>query len=216
MTAIVARRAHPGVGQRSYVPAVPGRILKLFDPSAPQPQNGLLPLIVSDYVAYYRDREQSAERMAALFLPRFFHNPSLHATALIRLALATPNFLFGLWRTILIWKHSIDINRDMKIGPGLVLPHPINILLGWGLQIGSNVTILHDCSIGGRPTDLSNPMKQPPPDELGQPCPVIEDGVTIYMKCILVGPITIGEGAVIGARSFVTKDVPAGELVKGG
>jgi serine O-acetyltransferase len=216
MAAIVESGGPARATTKGYVAAMPDRFLALFDINAPQPRSGLLPLIISDYVAYYRDRDQSPGRMALLYLPRLFHNPSLHATALIRLALAGPNLFFGLWRTLLISKHSIDINRDMEIGPGLVMPHPINILLGWGLQIGSNVTILHDCSIGGIPTDLRDPMRQPPPEELGRPCPVIEDGVTIYMKSILVGPITIGKDAVIGARSFVTKDVPAGELVKGG
>jgi serine acetyltransferase len=199
-----------------YVPAVLDRILSLFDRSGPQPRGGLLPLIVSDYVAYYRDREESPGRMALLFLPRTLHNPSLHATIMIRLSQATPGFLFGLWRTVLIAKHSIDVNRNMRFGPGFVLPHPVNILLGWGLRVGANVTILHDCSIGGKPTELSNPMRRPPPEEIGQLCPVIEDGVTIYMKSVLIGPITIGRDAVIGARSFVVEDVPAGTVVKGG
>jgi serine O-acetyltransferase len=190
------------------------RITALFDPGGPQPQSGLLPLIVSDYVALYRDNHEPPRRMALLFLPRLVLNPSLHATTLIRLTLASPRFTFGLWRTLLIAKHSIDVNRVMEIGPGLVLPHPIGILLGWGLRVGANVTILHEVSIGGIPTDPSAPMR-PPPGPIGEPCPVIEDGVTILMKSVIVGPITIGEGAVIGARSFVTKDVPAGTTVRG-
>jgi serine O-acetyltransferase len=194
---------------------VSGRILRLFDASAPQPRSGLLPLIISDYVRFYREKNESATRMALLFIPRFLQSPALHATALIRLALATPKFLFGVWRTVLIAKHSIDINRDMKIGPGLMLPHPVNILLGWGLEIGANVTILHDCSIGGHPTDLRDPLKRPDTEELGQVCPVIGDDVTIYMKSVVLGPITIGNGAVLGAKSWVVKDVAADEVVKG-
>jgi serine O-acetyltransferase len=58
-------------------------------------------------------------------------------------------------------------------------------------------------------------MKTPPPEELGRPCPVIGDGVTIYMKTVILGPITIGDHAVIGARAWVVNDVPAGEVVKG-
>jgi serine acetyltransferase len=192
------------------------RILRFFDPAEPQPERGLLPLIVSDYVALYREKNEPPGRMALLFLPRFAQHPALHATAMIRLALATPKFLFGIWRTLLIAKHSIDINRDMQIGPGLMLPHPINILLGWGLRVGANVTILHDCSIGGHPTDLKKPLKRPDTDELGQVCPVIGDRVTIYMKSVILGPITIGDDAVIGARAWVVKDVAAGEVVKGG
>jgi serine O-acetyltransferase len=192
------------------------RILRLFDLEAPQPRSGVLALIVSDYVALYREKNEAPARMAVLFVPRFIQHPALHATAMIRLALVTPKFLFGLWRTLLIAKHSIDINRDMKLGPGLMLPHPVNIVLGWGLVVGANVTILHDCTLGGRPTDPRNPLKRPETEKLGQVCPVIGDGVTIYMKSVILGPITIGNDAVIGARSWVVKDVAAGEVVKGG
>ena len=192
------------------------RVLALFDPKAPQPRSGLLALIISDYVAYYRDRKQFPRKMALLFLPRLFHNPSLHATTLIRLALASPRFTFGLWRTLLISKHSIDISRDIVIGPGFVLPHPVNIVLGWGMEIGANVTVLHDVTIGGRrPIDLSSPMRRPPTEELGLPFCVIEDGVTIYMKSSIMGPLTIGQGAVIGARAWVEEDVESGAMVRG-
>jgi serine O-acetyltransferase len=195
--------------------SVPARVLRLFDAAAPQPRTGLLPLIISDYVAMYREKDESPSRMALLFLPRLAQHPALHATTMIRLALAAPKFLFGIWRTLLIAKHSIDINRDMKIGPGLMLPHPVNVVLGWGLVLGANVTILHDCSIGGWPTDLRRPLKRPETDELGQVCPIIGDGVTIYMKSVILGPITIGNDAVIGARSWVVRDVAPGEVVKG-
>jgi serine O-acetyltransferase len=191
------------------------RILRLFDVDAPQPRSGVFALIASDYVALYREKNEAPARMALMFVPRFIQHPALHATAMIRLALVTPKFLFGLWRTLLISKHSIDINRDMKLGPGLMLPHPMNIVLGWGLEVGANVTILHDCSLGGWPTDPRNPLKRPETEDLGQVCPVIGDRVTIYMKSVILGPVTIGDDAVIGARSWVVRDVAADEVVKG-
>ncbi len=170
---------------------------------------GLLDLIVSDYLAYY-DRYHPADpspaRLALLFVPRMIHNPCLHATALIRLATRSPRFTHGLWRSALIAKHSIDIQADMEIGPGLTLPHPLAIVLGWGVKIGTNVSILHEVTIGGV-------VRQPAGET--QMCPRIGDDVDIYPQSMLVGPIAIGDGAVIGAGSWVDADVGAGSVHRG-
>lgn len=195
------------------------RYLNLFDPGRCSQASGLLELIVSDYLAYYGawpvpgyriltgheppDPPESRLRLALLFIPRLLHNPCLHATALIRLAMASPRFTLGLWRTLLIAKHSIDINPQMEIGPGLVLPHPVGILLGLGLRVGKGVTILHHVSIGGDPRV---------PADSPQLSPVIGDGVIIYTQSIVIGPITVGERAVIGARSWVNRDVAPGAV----
>jgi serine O-acetyltransferase len=44
---------------------------------------------------------------------------------------------------------------------------------------------------------------------------VIGDRVAIYMQSIVVGPIAVGDDAVLGARSWVDKDVPPGAVVSG-
>src|ERR1700738_4823999 len=93
-----------------------------FDPEARRRDDGLVSLIVSDYLAYYKatpmrvkwsvtgsQRDDPPRKLALLFLPRMLHTPCLHATVMIRLALAGPRVLLGLWRTLLIAKHSIDI-----------------------------------------------------------------------------------------------------------
>ena len=170
------------------------RIISRFDPDAPQPDGGLLSLVISDYVAYYcpsamrrrweirtSNKAHSPAKLALLFLPRMLTNPCLHATALMRIALSGPRFLHGLWRTILIGKHSIDIQPNIEIGPGFVLPHPIGINLGWGLRIGRNVTILHNVSIG-----LAVPS--PPGDT--KLSPTLEDDVILFGDAWALGPIT--------------------------
>src|ERR1700677_1579280 len=111
------------------------RFESMFESDRPGRVDGLFGLIVSDYLACYvatptRERlgvavgnkQESASRRALLFLPRVMHTPCLHATVLIRLAMRSPSFTLGLWRTVLIAKHSIDINAGMKIGPGLLFP----------------------------------------------------------------------------------------------
>jgi serine O-acetyltransferase len=189
------------------------RVISLFGTDPRDCGNGLFRLIVSDYLAYYREKErargrpESPQRRALLFLPRVLHNPCLHATILLRLALASPRFTLGLWRTLLIAKHSIDIQPDIEIGPGLKLLHPFGIALGWGLRVGSNVAILHNVSIGAAHRQ---------PEGVYRASPIIEDDVTIYTQSFLSGPITVGRGALIGAGSFVDYDVAPGAVVRGG
>lgn len=195
------------------------RLESLFDPNQPPRSDSLLGLIISDYLAYYvatptrskwgvygSTRRDSPRKLAFLFLPRLAHNPCLHATLLLRLALRSPKFTLGLWRTLLIAKHSIDIHGDIKIGPGLMLPHPVGITIAPTLRIGSNVTILHQVTIGGV-------VRQPEGES--QLSPIIGDDVVIYTQSILVGPITIGDGAVVGAGSLVDQDVASGAVVPG-
>ncbi len=95
-----------------------------------------------------------------------------------------------------------DIFTTCSIGSGIFFPHPYGIVIGDGCIIGKNVSINQNVTLGrkqhGNPGD-----------------PIISDGVTIYTGAVIIGPITIGENAVIGANSVVTKDVPAGATAMG-
>lgn len=195
------------------------RIISRFDPSAPPPDARLLSLVISDYVAYYSptstrrrwelrttNRAHSPAELALLFLPRMLTNPCLHATAMMRIALGGPRFLHGVWRTILIAKHSIDIQPNIEIGPGLVLPHPVGIILGWGLRIGRNVTLLQDVSLG-----LAIPS--PPGDT--KLSPTLEDDVIVFGGAWIFGPVTVGRGSVVGAGGFVEEDVAPDSVCPG-
>jgi serine acetyltransferase len=194
-----------------------GRLISRFDADR-EPGTTLLALIVSDYVAYYAPtptrvrrgvhgsmRHESPERLALMFVPRMISNPCLHATALLRLAMASPRASLGLWRTLLLAKHSIDIQADIRIGPGLMFPHPHGITLGWALRLGRNVTILHGVSIGGLVGEADEE----------QMSPVIGDDVVIYMDSMVLGPIMLGDGSVVAAGSWVDHDLAPGEVHRG-
>ena len=79
----------------------------------------------------------------------------------------------------------------------MVLPHPHNIVIGRNVQIGENCTIYHDATIGQN-LDLF---------------PEIGDNVIIYTGAKVIGGITVGDNAIIGANSVVTKDVSRKALV---
>ncbi|MCG5237498.1 serine O-acetyltransferase EpsC [Xanthobacter oligotrophicus] len=103
------------------------------------------------------------------------------------------------WATCLIF--SSEIALAAKVGGGLYVPHPYGIVVG-SATIGRNLSLLQNVTIGHKNLD-----------DLYDP--VIEDDVQISAGAVLLGPITIGEGAVIGANSVVLKDVPAGGLAIG-
>jgi serine O-acetyltransferase len=179
---------------------------------------GVLTLVISDYLACYRRRAETPRKLALLFLPRLLSNPELHATAMLRLAFAGPRFLLPAWRTILIAKHSIDIMPEIEIGPGLRLPHPFGITLGWATAIGSDVTILQGVTIGGAalPRDLRGSESGPHvPAHVHRPCPRIEDEVIIYPGSMVVGSITLGRGSVVSAQSWLDHDLEPGATHRG-
>jgi serine acetyltransferase len=193
------------------------RLESRFDP-ARDPGGGLLALIISDYLAYYvttptrarwgvngSARRESPRRLALLFLPRLAGNPCLHATVLLRLAMAAPKVTLGLWRSLLLAKHSIDIQADIEVGPGLMFPHPHGITFGWGPRIGRNVTILHGVTIGGLVSR----------EEDSHESPTIGDDVVIYMDSMVLGPITVGDGSVIAAGSWLDHDLAPGAVHRG-
>ena len=97
-------------------------------------------------------------------------------------------------------KYGIDIPSNIKpIGPGFMIDHFSCIVIHTDATIGSGVTIRQGCVIGTN----------------GRGVPTIEDGVDIGSGSAIIGPITVGKGAKIGAHAVVTHDVPAGATVVG-
>lgn len=88
--------------------------------------------------------------------------------------------------------------RGARIGPGLHLVHPFNVLIGRGVEIGEQCQIYHEVTLG---TGQIPGM------------PKIGNRVTIYPGARLLGGIVIGDGTMIGANCVVTKDVPSGSVV---
>jgi serine O-acetyltransferase len=158
-------------------------------------------LFAADYRALYRDRQESSRARRIAFLPRLLTNPSLHAVLLYRVANASPRVLWWFWRHVFVSKHGMDWTGPFEIGPGLRLPHPVGVVIGPGVRLGSEVMIAHNVSIGA--------------DAYGRG-PQIGDRVAIYPGAIIIGDVRIGEGSVVGAGNFVTSDVPPNSIVKRG
>ena len=100
---------------------------------------------------------------------------------------------------------GIEVPTRLKIGPGLVIPHPQGTVLG-AREIGANVTIFHQVTLGARIADFNYDLIQRPK---------VCDGVTLSVGAKILGPLTLGERATIGANAVVLEDVPAGATAAG-
>jgi serine O-acetyltransferase len=89
-----------------------------------------------------------------------------------------------------------------EIGSGFQMPHPTGIVIGDGTVIGDNVLILQNVTLGRRAITQAG-------------CPVIKNGVQILAGAVIVGAVTIGENAVVGANAVVLSDVAANATVVG-
>lgn len=133
--------------------------------------------------------------------------PGLHAVWLYRIA----HRLWG-WRLRLLarWLSQfarfltgIEIHPAAKIGPRLFIDHGMGVVIGETAEIGANVTIYHNVTLGG--VSL----------ERGKRHPTIEDNVVIGAGAKVLGAITIGRNTRIGANSVVVKDVGPDMVVVG-
>lgn len=101
--------------------------------------------------------------------------------------------------------YGLYISLNSKIGRGLKLPHVTSIVIGDGVEIGENVTIYQQVTLGGQnigDNDLGN-------------YPILGNDVIVYAGAKIIGKVIIGDGAVIGANSVVTKDVEPNSVYAG-
>lgn len=93
------------------------------------------------------------------------------------------------------------------VGPGFQIAHTDGVLLGQGVRAGRNLT-LHGQVLLGSTSDESRARPS-------SGFPTLGDDVMIYAKASVLGPVQIGDGAVIGAHALVLDDVPPGAVAKG-
>ena len=98
---------------------------------------------------------------------------------------------------------NIEIHPGAAVGDGLFIDHGTGVVIGETAEVGANVTMYQGVTLGG--TGFAT----------GKRHPTVEDNVTIGSGAKLLGPITIGHGAKIGANSVVIHDVPPNSTVVG-
>lgn len=105
----------------------------------------------------------------------------------------------------IVWGLGIELRYKSKIGPGLALFHAQALVVHEGTVIGAACTLRQCTTIGSK--QLA--------DGSSSACPVLGDGVDVGANAVIIGPLHIGNRALIGAGAVVVKDVPAGAVVAG-
>lgn len=101
--------------------------------------------------------------------------------------------------------YGLYLNPNTYISESVKFPHPTSIVIGAGVEIGENVTIYQNVTIGGARIG----------DAKKNNYPIIGNNTIIFSGAVLIGEITIGENVIIGANSVVNVDVPDSHLAVG-
>jgi serine O-acetyltransferase len=98
---------------------------------------------------------------------------------------------------------GIEIHPGAKLGRRVFIDHGSGVVIGETAEVGDDVLIYMGVVLGG--TALEKVKRHP----------TIENDVVIGSGASVLGPITVGRGAKIGAGSVVIRPVPAGATVVG-
>ena len=105
---------------------------------------------------------------------------------------------------------GIEIHPKAKIGKNLFIDHGMGVVIGETSDIGDNVTIYHMATLGGISPSINSEDKRETKRH-----PTLQDNVVVGSGAQVLGPLTIGKNAKIGANAVVTKDVPENGVMVG-
>lgn len=101
------------------------------------------------------------------------------------------------------WLTGIEIHPGARIGRRFFIDHGMGVVIGETAEVGDDVMLYHGVTLGGRTRDA------------GKRHPTLGDGVAVGAGAKILGPVTIGEGSVVGANAVVTRDAPADSVLVG-
>lgn len=101
-----------------------------------------------------------------------------------------------------VWT-SIDIHPGATIGERFFIDHGAGVVIGETAEIGNDVTLYHGVTLGGVSWNK------------GKRHPTLGDRVIVGAGAKILGPLTVGHNAKIGANSVVVKHVPENRTVVG-
>lgn len=173
------------------------------------PQFHLRATLAGDLGAAYRIAHGGVEapggwrRWIGLLSPRFL--PVLNCRLAHFFYVRRLGVIAKFFSTLNFFLYGLEVAVRCPIGPGLFLPHTHGTVIG-ATRIGANVTIYQGVTLGAREADFSYG-----PDTR----PIVEDDVVIGAGAKVIGGLTLGRAARIGANSVVLTSVPTGGLAIG-
>lgn len=133
--------------------------------------------------------------------------PGLWAMVFHRMAHKLYKRKYFFWARLLSMKArlltGIEIHPGAVIGQGVFIDHGMGVVIGETCTIGNNVVIYHGVTLGATGNEKEKTRRHPK----------IGNNVTIGAGAALLGSITVGCGAKIGAGALVIRNVPCGATV---
>ena len=165
---------------------------------------------MNDFLQSIIDRDPAAKSKISLILTY----PGVKAIFFHRLANFFSTAKFDLIARVISqfsrFLTGIEIHPKAKIGKNLFIDHGMGVVIGETSEIGDNVTIYHMVTLGGiAPSINSNDQRNV------KRHPTIENEVVIGSGAQVLGPVTVGCCAKIGANAVITKDVPEKAVMVG-
>ncbi len=164
---------------------------------------------VDVFISIWRDFRAIRDRdpAARWFLDRLLTSAGWHALVGYRIArvfwVLRLRLLARLLSAAFRILTGVEIHPGARIGSGVVIDHGMGVVIGETTIIGDGVTLFQGVTLGGTGR------------ERGKRHPTVEDGVVIGSGAQVLGNITIGQNARVGAASVVVRDVPPGATVVG-
>ena len=171
--------------------------------TTPQVERPAFWKILREYLQTAIDQDPAANSA----LEGAFTYPGLHAIWGYRIA-------HGLWRrgyrsparmlqNFTRFATGVDIHPAAILGRRLFIDHATGVVIGQTAEVGEDVLIFHEVTLGG--------VSMSP----GKRHPTLGNGVVVGAGAKVLGPITIGDHARIGANAVVIADVPEDSVAVG-
>ena len=166
--------------------------------------------LMNDFLQSIIDRDPAAKSKLSLILTY----PGVKAVFFHRIANFFAKAKFNLIARIISqfsrFLTGIEIHPNANIGKNLFIDHGMGVVIGETSDIGDNVTIYHMVTLGGiAPSINSNDQRNV------KRHPTIQDDVVIGSGAQVLGPVTVGRCAKIGANAVITKEVPEKAVMVG-
>ena len=165
---------------------------------------------MNEYLESIKKRDPAAKSILSIILTypgvkavllhriaNFFHIAGFHLIA--RIISQMSRFFTG-----------IEIHPGAKIGKNLFIDHGMGVVIGETSEIGDNVTIYHNVTLGGISPSINSDEQRN-----NKRHPTIKDNVVIGSGAQILGPIIVGKNSKIGSNAVVTNDVPENAVMVG-
>ena len=163
--------------------------------AAPAP--GLLALIKEDWIAHGRDWTRPGFRAIAAYRFGVWRMK-------VRQPFRAPLSIVYRWMYRKCRNHyGIEVPYSAKIGRRVVFEHQHGIVIHGNSEIGDDSILRQGCTLGNKSLDRPHDA------------PTLGKRVNVGAGAKILGAVTIGDDAVIGANSVVLKNVPSGMIAVG-